>query len=293
VVSSAQIIDRGRLLLGVLLAAPLGALLVPAVSRPADSRAAGGQWSLVATAPNPIATVPPTPQDVLARLTDPSVTATTVTARKQRASSEVGSDTGAAAASSTGPQIPGTPPDSALAAKLRQSQSRNAPVAAGPAPVAAASAGQVPYATPTIASYSLPSGATDVFPVAGGASFTDDWGGPRPGGRTHQGIDLFAATGTPIVAVGDGVLFKVGWNAVGGWRFWLRDRWGNEFYYAHLSAYAPAAREGAVVRAGTVLGFVGNTGDARTTPPHVHFEIHPAGGNAVPPFPYVSSWPRV
>jgi len=291
VVSSAQILDRGRLLIGVLLAAPLGALLVPGVSRPID-RAAGGQWSLVAVAPNPIATVPPTPGDVLARLTDPAITAVAAKARTKRATTEVGSDTADAAESATGTQIPGLAPDAALAARLRAAQARNATPPPAPAPAAAAP-GPMPVGTPTIASYAVPPGVTHVFPVEGGAAFTDDWGGARPGGKTHQGIDLFAATGTPIIAVSDAVLFKVGWNAVGGWRMWLRDRWGNEFYLAHLSAYSPAAREGATVRAGTVIGFVGNTGDAKSTPPHLHFEIHPSGGSAVPPFPYVSAWPRI
>ena len=139
----------------------------------------------------------------------------------------------------------------------------------------------------------MPQGATHIFPVVGDATFTDDWGGSRAGGQTHQGIDLFAVTGTPVVAVSDGALFRVGSNPVGGWRLWLRDRWGNTFYYAHLSAFAPAAREGANVRAGTVIGFVGNTGDAKTSPPRVHFEVHPNGGRSVPPFPLVSAWPRL
>jgi murein DD-endopeptidase MepM/ murein hydrolase activator NlpD len=292
VVSSAQILDRGRLLLGVLLAAPLGALLVPGVSRPIDPRAAGGQWSMVAAAPNPIATVPPTPGDVLARLTDPAVTAAVAKAQKKRAGTEIGSDDDAGASGpDSGTQIPGLAPDATLAARLRTSQARNA--APAPAPAALAAPGPMPVGTPTISSYSVPPGATHVFPVEGGAVFSDDWGGARPGGKTHAGIDLFAATGTPIVAVSDAVLFKVGWNAVGGWRMWLRDRWGNEFYFAHLSAYSPAAREGATVRAGTVLGFVGNTGDAKGGPPQLHFEIHPSGGSAVPPFPYVSAWPRI
>jgi murein DD-endopeptidase MepM/ murein hydrolase activator NlpD len=151
----------------------------------------------------------------------------------------------------------------------------------------------MPFASPVVAFYPTPPSATHVFPVVAGASFSNDWGGPRPGGRRHQGIDLFAKTGTPVVAISDGILFRVGWNRVGGWRFWLRDRWGNEFYHAHLSAFAPAAKEGATVKAGTVIGFVGNTGDARGTPPHVHFEIHPGGGDPIPPFSYVSAWPRV
>ncbi len=131
-----------------------------------------------------------------------------------------------------------------------------------------------------------------LFPVAGPAQFTNDWGFARAGGRTHEGIDLFAARGTPVVAVADGTLFNVGWNGLGGWRLWVRDTSGNGFYYAHLEAYSPVAKEGAAVTRGTVLGYVGNTGDAQGTPTHLHFEIHPGGGGPVPPYPIVTGWPR-
>jgi murein DD-endopeptidase MepM/ murein hydrolase activator NlpD len=129
-----------------------------------------------------------------------------------------------------------------------------------------------------------------VFPVVGGARFSDDWGAPRSDTGFHQGIDLMAPLGTPVVAVSDGTLVAVGWNRLGGHRLWLRDTDGNYFYYAHLSAYAPLARPGAKVHAGDVLGFVGNTGDAAGGPFHMHFEIHPAGRWAIPPFAYVTSW---
>ena len=289
--SAEQLLDRGRLLLGALLVVPLGVML-PGVSRPAPDRPA---WTVGAVTANPINPEIPTAQDVLAKLTNPTVTPTApdagaATASDGATSDEVGSESPDQSGQAKA-QIPGTAPDAALAARLRQSQSRFAPPPAAPA--TSPSAGPTPYSAPAVAFYPTPPTAPEVFPVVGGASFTNDWGGPRPGGRTHQGIDLFATTGTPIVAISDGTLFKVGWNAVGGWRFWLRDRWGNEFYHAHLSAFAPAAKEGATVKAGTVIGFVGNTGDARTTPPHLHFEIHPAGGDPVPPFPYVSAWPRV
>jgi murein DD-endopeptidase MepM/ murein hydrolase activator NlpD len=131
-----------------------------------------------------------------------------------------------------------------------------------------------------------------LFPVAGPARFSNDWLYARAGGRYHQGIDIFATRGTPVVAVADGSLFNVGYNGLGGWRLWVRDASGNTFYYAHLSAYAPAAREGASVARGTVIGYVGDTGDARGTSPHLHFEIHPGGGGPVPPYPIVTGWPR-
>ena len=132
-----------------------------------------------------------------------------------------------------------------------------------------------------------------VFPVLGDAvGFTDDYGAPRAGTGWHQGNDIFAPTGTPLVAVADGTLSRVGVNTLGGNRLWLDDDAGNAFYYAHLSAYAPAAVEGARVRAGQVIGFVGNTGQAITTPPHLHFEIHPQAGDSVNPYPYLLAWQR-
>src|SRR6266516_449296 len=91
-------------------------------------------------------------------------------------------------------------------------------------------------------------------------------------------------------------VFSVGWNNVGGYRLWLRDHQGNEFYYAHLSSYSPFAVNGHEVKAGTVVGCVGNTGDAETTPYHLHFEVHPIGllylgyDGAVNPTSYLLAW---
>lgn len=135
-----------------------------------------------------------------------------------------------------------------------------------------------------------------VFPVWGPASFSDDFGAPRATTVWHHGNDIFAPLGAPVLAVSDGTLFLVGWNDVGGHRLWLRDRQGNEYYYAHLSAYSPLAVDGAQVEAGDVLGFVGASGDAVGTPPHLHFEIHPAGllglgyDGVVNPYTYLVAW---
>ncbi len=93
-------------------------------------------------------------------------------------------------------------------------------------------------------------------------------------------------------------MFSVGWNDIGGWRLWLRDRAGNEFYYAHLSAYSPLAVNGRQVKAGDVLGFMGKTGDAEFSPVHLHFEIHPVSllamgyDGAVAPYPFLTAWRR-
>jgi len=141
-----------------------------------------------------------------------------------------------------------------------------------------------------------------VFPVYGQASFTNTFGGPRGAyvGGWHHGEDIFAPLGAPVLAVANGIVYSVGWNKVGGLRFWLQDLAGNEFYYAHLSAFSPLAVNGAQVRAGDVIGFVGNTGDAEGTPYHVHFEIHPVSllyrgydGGAVAPYSYLTAWKRL
>jgi murein DD-endopeptidase MepM/ murein hydrolase activator NlpD len=129
-----------------------------------------------------------------------------------------------------------------------------------------------------------------VFPVAGGAHYGHDFGNFRADTGFHEGSDLFAPEGTPLVAVQSGVLHNVGWNRLGGWRLWVEDAHGNWFYYAHLSAYSPIAKNDAHVNAGDVIGFVGNTGDAQGGPTHLHFEIHPAGQWALPPYDYLQAW---
>jgi murein DD-endopeptidase MepM/ murein hydrolase activator NlpD len=128
-----------------------------------------------------------------------------------------------------------------------------------------------------------------VFPVAGPNSFADTFGAPRMFGTAyahlHQGTDVFAASGTPLVAVERGVLIKVGTDVLGGTKLWLVGASGTRYYYAHLSAFAPGVSEGLVVSAGDVVGYVGNSGNALSTPAHVHFEVHPNGGAAVNPYP--------
>ncbi len=144
-------------------------------------------------------------------------------------------------------------------------------------------AADIPVATP---------GTEPVFPVAAPATFSDDWMAAR-GSRFHEGIDIMAARGAPIVAVVSGTIVRIGTTPISGNRFWLRAPNGDEYFYCHMDGFAPAAREGAFVRAGTVLAYNGDTGDAKGTTPHLHFEIHPGGGGPIRPYPLVSSWPRV
>jgi len=139
------------------------------------------------------------------------------------------------------------------------------------------------------------------FPVYGPSAYGDTFGAARPDVATgwHHGDDIFAPLGAPVLAVAHGIVFSVGWERVDGWRLWLRDDRGNDFYYAHLSAYSPLAVNGAIVNAGDVLGFVGDSGDAEGTPYHLHFEVHPVGlldrgyDGAVDPTTYLRSWRRI
>jgi hypothetical protein len=130
-----------------------------------------------------------------------------------------------------------------------------------------------------------------VFPVAGIYTYTDTFGAYRantPGG--HEGDDIFASYGTPVVAVQDGVITGVGTTPIGGNNIHLTTRRGDYFYYAHLSRFATGLVQGQQVVAGQTIGYVGDTGDAKGTPPHLHFEIHPGGGTAVDPTPYLDAW---
>lgn len=128
-----------------------------------------------------------------------------------------------------------------------------------------------------------------VFPVGGPHSYGDSFGAPRMTGtqyeHTHQGTDIFAPSGTPLLACERGVLVKVGTDVLGGTKLWLVGASGTRYYYAHLSAFAEGVAENKVVEAGEVVGYVGNTGNALTTPAHLHFQVHPGGGPAVNPYP--------
>src|SRR5688572_9031013 len=107
----------------------------------------------------------------------------------------------------------------------------------------------------------------------------DSWGAPRGNGRTHQGIDIFAPKGTPVTATSRGLVFRVGQNELGGNVVWILGPGRQMHYYAHLDRFA-AFEAGDLVNPGEVIGYVGNTGNARGTPPHLHYGIYSAGRGA-------------
>src|SRR5438270_3086388 len=156
----------------------------------------------------------------------------------------------------------------ARAAAAARASSRQAPPPSTAAPAAGKPTGQI---------------ATGpwVCPVQGPHSFSDDYGQPRGGGRTHQGNDILAPRGTPVVAnVGGSVQQHP--NGLGGLAYFLEGDDGHEYYGAHLDSFSGATGH---VPIGTVIGYVGNTGDAAGGPTHLHFEIHPVGHTPTNPYP--------
>jgi len=127
-----------------------------------------------------------------------------------------------------------------------------------------------------------------VFPVAGPVQFVDSFGYPRLLGtgqqHWHEGCDVMSPMGTPLVAAEDGVVTKVGENSLGGLSLKITGTSGYWHYYAHLSAFAPGLVQGQTITAGTLVGFVGNTGDAAGGPTHLHYEIHQPDGKVIDSF---------
>ena len=136
--------------------------------------------------------------------------------------------------------------------------------------------------------------AAAVVPVAGLrlAAIDDTWGARRSGGRRHEGADLFAPRHTPVVAVTDGEILRVGANPLGGNTIWLVGGGATLFYYAHLERPADGLHGGQRVRRGEVLGYVGTSGNAAHTSPHLHFGAYPLGQRFRPvnPVPLLRDW---
>jgi peptidoglycan LD-endopeptidase LytH len=132
------------------------------------------------------------------------------------------------------------------------------------------------------------------FPVAGLAWWQNDWHAPRccPYPHLHQGLDMFAPRGTPVVAAADGSVSQKVDGLISGLAVEITDAGNTQYFYAHLSGFGPDIEVGSRVHVGQVLGYVGNTGNAAETSPHLHFEVQP-NGVPVPPMPIVAGWLRL
>jgi len=128
----------------------------------------------------------------------------------------------------------------------------------------------------------------EVFPLSGDYTYSDDFGARRHQGR-HEGIDIMADRGTPIVAVTSGTIARLTRteSGLGGIYVWLRRADGTEYYYAHMNAIADGLDAGSKVTTGQVIGTVGNSGDARYGATHLHFEIRLAGTSPTNPYSHL------
>lgn len=116
--------------------------------------------------------------------------------------------------------------------------------------------------------------------------FIDTWGAPRSGGRKHEGVDIFAKRGTPVVSNIDGIVWKMENNRLGGTSVWLFGAGGAFHYYTHLDRYGKI-KPYQYVKRGDIIAYVGNTGNARKTPPHLHYGIY-VRGKAINPYPLLN-----
>lgn len=111
----------------------------------------------------------------------------------------------------------------------------------------------------------------------------NNWGDPRSGGRSHEGIDIFAERGTPVFSATDGYVVGTGVGDLGGLYVFTIGKGGRQYYYAHLNAFEAGIKRGKAVTTDTVLGYIGTTGNARNTPPHLHFGVYTVLG-AINPY---------
>jgi murein DD-endopeptidase MepM/ murein hydrolase activator NlpD len=133
-----------------------------------------------------------------------------------------------------------------------------------------------------------PTPASRVCPVDGASSFSDTWGAPRSGGRTHKGVDMSASRGTPLVAIESGAIYRLSTSSLGGISVYLIGNSGDLYYYAHLDAWAEGLAGGQKVSAGDPVGVVGTTGNSPSWAPHLHLGWKPGNGDWANPYPMVN-----
>jgi peptidoglycan LD-endopeptidase LytH len=134
----------------------------------------------------------------------------------------------------------------------------------------------------------LPPDQSLLMPVEGVSvsQVADTWGAPRPNDRLHEGQDIFAAKGTPVRSATFGYVVRITDQVLGGKSVFVIGAGGRRYFYTHLDSFAEGLQEGQEVTTNTILGFVGNTGNAATTPPHLHFGVY-ENGEAINPLPFL------
>jgi peptidoglycan LD-endopeptidase LytH len=142
--------------------------------------------------------------------------------------------------------------------------------------------------TTTSTTVPTPTAADRVCPVDGASSFSDSWGAPRSGGRTHKGVDMSASKGTPLVAMEAGGVYRLSNSSLGGISLYLIGNSGDLYYYAHLDAWADGIAGGQRVAAGDLVGYVGTTGNSPSWLPHLHLGWKPGNGDWANPYPMVN-----
>jgi peptidoglycan LD-endopeptidase LytH len=138
--------------------------------------------------------------------------------------------------------------------------------------------------------HSHPADERLLMPVQGAriGRVADTWHAPRPGGRRHEGQDIFAPRGTPVLSATRGIVVRIGDGGLGGKTVSVAGPGGRTYYYAHLDSYASDLAVGGMVNPGAILGYVGNTGNARGAPPHLHFGVYTRTG-PVNPLPLLAA----
>jgi murein DD-endopeptidase MepM/ murein hydrolase activator NlpD len=253
-------------------------------------------WSLIPVAPATADTTTTTTPDTTTTTTTTTSTSTTTTAPNNRTTTT----TGRSSATTVAPAVPAPPPEAAgddvdcdalvlppeLQAQknaVRRSRTRDNAALLGAVRVFALRA-----RLPLDQAMAL---ALGHFPVAGPAHWVHDWLMPRcgPPVHLHQGIDIWAAKGTPIRAPSAGrVRYENG--GLGGLAAYVTTPGGTYYYLAHMDRTAPGIAAGTAVVQGQIVGFVGDSGNAQGGAAHLHFEIHPRGGAAVDPKAIVDQW---
>lgn len=126
-------------------------------------------------------------------------------------------------------------------------------------------------------------------PINAATSFSDTWGAPRSGGRSHKGVDISAVRSAPVVAIEAGRITRTSTSSLGGNSIYFTGDSGNRYYYAHLEGFASGVQGGTVVAVGDLIGYNGTSGNSPSWLPHVHFQFAQPGGDWINPYPLVKA----